>query len=273
MDTITENPIFFLYIGFSAFVALFAFLWGGMHKLAGAGLLLGSIPVSNILFRLYMIDWLSIDQYSTSLITLDFLLAYLFFEIARRSNRLESNRWAAFISAIHIGMASVNIAGASYASFARTAEYHLILNILLIAAFLACLISFTPKSRREAIDILRMKWIYFRSDFFGIVSAFKMLGSGVLASVYEFGEKKKMIDTQIGSKLREARILRELSREDLAKALGVTVAQIQKYETGATRLSASALFALSQHLGVEVKYFYEGLTAAESKDSTKPATT
>lgn len=53
--------------------------------------------------------------------------------------------------------------------------------------------------------------------------------------------------------------MKGLNREDLADFLGVTVPQVQKYETGGSRLSASALFAVARFLETDVKFFYEGV--------------
>ena len=49
------------------------------------------------------------------------------------------------------------------------------------------------------------------------------------------------------------------SQEKLANALGLTFQQIQKYERGANRISASKLYELSRILSVPVTYFFEGV--------------
>lgn len=273
MNFIAENAIFFFYVAASAIVALFAFLWGGRTKLMGAGLLLASIPVSNILHSILVLGWLTINQFAVSLITLDFMLAYLFFEIARRSTRLEPSRWAVFVTAIHISMALVNIAAAIIVSFSRTAEYHLILNLLLITAFLACIAGFTPKSRKEAFGILRMKWVYFKSDWFRLSTYLQQIRNRAL-SIKNISPSPAIsdLDEHIGKKLREARITAGYSREVLAKKLGVTIPQIQKYETGATRLTASSIYILSEIFNLEISYFYDGYTSADAK-GVKPIET
>ena len=50
-----------------------------------------------------------------------------------------------------------------------------------------------------------------------------------------------------------------MSQEKLAAALGVTFQQVQKYETGATRVSASRLYDVAWALQVPVSYFFEEL--------------
>lgn len=67
------------------------------------------------------------------------------------------------------------------------------------------------------------------------------------------------INVHVGAKLREARVLRKLTREQLAEQIGVTVAQVQKYETGQTRVSAAALFVIAGLLEMDITFFYEGL--------------
>ena len=56
-----------------------------------------------------------------------------------------------------------------------------------------------------------------------------------------------------------------LSQEKLADSVGVTFQQIQKYERGTNRVSASRLFSFSKILGVSIDYFYIGLEAGSRK--------
>lgn len=67
---------------------------------------------------------------------------------------------------------------------------------------------------------------------------------------------KQDIDVFVGQRLRALRTSRRLSLDDLARSLGVSYQQIQKYETGANRISASALWHLSKALGVGVADFF-----------------
>ena len=50
-----------------------------------------------------------------------------------------------------------------------------------------------------------------------------------------------------------------VTQTDLGEALGITFQQVQKYERGANRVSASTLFRMAIHLEVGVNYFFEGL--------------
>ena len=50
----------------------------------------------------------------------------------------------------------------------------------------------------------------------------------------------------------------KISQEELAKSVGITFQQIQKYEKGANRISASRLFMLARYLKTSVSFFFEG---------------
>jgi transcriptional regulator with XRE-family HTH domain len=67
------------------------------------------------------------------------------------------------------------------------------------------------------------------------------------------------IDLHVGRRLRARRKLMNLSQAELADALGVTFQQIQKYERGANRVSASTLYKMAVALEIPVASFYEGL--------------
>lgn len=64
-------------------------------------------------------------------------------------------------------------------------------------------------------------------------------------------------DLYAGSKLRLQRQFRQLTQTDLANALGITFQQIQKYERGINRISASRLQTICQVLGVPVSFFFK----------------
>ena len=68
------------------------------------------------------------------------------------------------------------------------------------------------------------------------------------------------IDLHVGKRLRRRRRLLGLTQQQLAESVGIRFQQIQKYECGANRFSASRLFELAEALDVPVQYFYEGLS-------------
>lgn len=67
------------------------------------------------------------------------------------------------------------------------------------------------------------------------------------------------VDVHVGKRLRLRRALLGLSQEQLAAAVGVTFQQIQKYERGSNRVSASRLFDIARVLGVPISFFFEDI--------------
>ncbi len=67
------------------------------------------------------------------------------------------------------------------------------------------------------------------------------------------------IDLYVGKRLRQRRRLLGLTQQKLADAVGIRFQQIQKYESGANRISASRLWTLADALSVSVGYFFEGV--------------
>lgn len=72
------------------------------------------------------------------------------------------------------------------------------------------------------------------------------------------------IDLHVGKRLRRRRRLLGLTQQQLAESVGIRFQQIQKYECGANRVSASRLFELAEALDVPVQYFYEGLSQRDT---------
>lgn len=72
------------------------------------------------------------------------------------------------------------------------------------------------------------------------------------------------IDVHVGSRIRLRRQLINMSQERLGELLGITFQQVQKYEKGSNRISASRLFYAAKTLGVPVQFFFEGLPGGES---------
>ncbi len=71
------------------------------------------------------------------------------------------------------------------------------------------------------------------------------------------------IDIHVGRRLKARRRLLGLTQERLAKAVDIRFQQIQKYESGVNRISASRLWSLSKALKVPVSYFFEGMNGHE----------
>jgi transcriptional regulator with XRE-family HTH domain len=66
------------------------------------------------------------------------------------------------------------------------------------------------------------------------------------------------IDKHVGSRIRMRRALLGMTQQRLADSLSLTFQQVQKYEKGTNRVSASRLQQIATLLGVEVGFFYEG---------------
>ncbi|MFP6758698.1 MAG: helix-turn-helix domain-containing protein [Alphaproteobacteria bacterium] len=67
------------------------------------------------------------------------------------------------------------------------------------------------------------------------------------------------VDVHVGARVRFKRKLLGLSQADLGKAVGLTFQQIQKYESGANRVSASRLYQVASILDVPVSFFFEDM--------------
>ena len=68
------------------------------------------------------------------------------------------------------------------------------------------------------------------------------------------------VDKEIGSRVRMRRMLIGMSQEKLGEMLDLTFQQVQKYEKGTNRISVSRLLDIAQVLGVNIQFFYEGLS-------------
>lgn len=66
------------------------------------------------------------------------------------------------------------------------------------------------------------------------------------------------VDVHVGNRVRSHRLLAGMGQTSLARALGVTFQQLQKYETGDNRISASKLKVIAETLGVPIGILFEG---------------
>jgi transcriptional regulator with XRE-family HTH domain len=78
------------------------------------------------------------------------------------------------------------------------------------------------------------------------------------------------IDVQVGKRLRQRRALLGMSQEMMGDAVGVTFQQIQKYERGGNRISASRLYEFTRVLDVPVSYFFEEMPVEATRPNSKP---
>lgn len=71
---------------------------------------------------------------------------------------------------------------------------------------------------------------------------------------------KHPVDVHVGKRVRHRRWMVGMTQQQLADKVGIKFQQIQKYETGMNRISASRLWDISDALGVAISFFFEGLS-------------
>ena len=74
------------------------------------------------------------------------------------------------------------------------------------------------------------------------------------------------VDVHVGKRIRHRRWLIGMTQQQLAEAVGIKFQQIQKYETGANRVSASRLWDIAEALSVEISFFFEGIDSDTTED-------
>lgn len=70
---------------------------------------------------------------------------------------------------------------------------------------------------------------------------------------------KHHVDAHVGKRIRHRRWMVGMTQQQLADKVGIKFQQIQKYETGMNRVSASRLWDIAEALGVTIAFFFEGL--------------
>lgn len=73
---------------------------------------------------------------------------------------------------------------------------------------------------------------------------------------------KHPVDAHVGKRIRHRRWMVGMTQQQLAERVGIKFQQIQKYETGMNRVSASRLWDIAAVLEVPIAFFFEGLEAA-----------
>lgn len=74
------------------------------------------------------------------------------------------------------------------------------------------------------------------------------------------------VDVHVGKRIRHRRWMVGMTQQQLAERVGIKFQQIQKYETGMNRVSASRLWDISEALDVPVSFFFEGMVDGEDVD-------
>ena len=85
---------------------------------------------------------------------------------------------------------------------------------------------------------------------------------------------KHPVDVHVGKRVRHRRWMVGMTQQQLAEHVGIKFQQIQKYETGMNRVSASRLWDIAETLSVPVSFFFEGIeteTSGTSSDRHLPS--
>lgn len=81
---------------------------------------------------------------------------------------------------------------------------------------------------------------------------------------------KNPVDVHIGQRVRHRRWLSGMTQQQLADAVGIRFQQIQKYESGANRISASRLWSIARAMDVPVSFFYGGMDGMRGEGAEDP---
>ncbi|MAI57453.1 MAG: transcriptional regulator [Rhodobacteraceae bacterium] len=79
---------------------------------------------------------------------------------------------------------------------------------------------------------------------------------------------KHYVDIHVGKRIRHRRWFVSMTQQELAEHVGIKFQQIQKYETGTNRVSASRLWDISETLNVPVNFFFEGLERRKAEQGS-----
>jgi transcriptional regulator with XRE-family HTH domain len=82
---------------------------------------------------------------------------------------------------------------------------------------------------------------------------------------------KHPVDAHVGKRVRHRRWMVGMKQQQLADRVGIKFQQIQKYETGMNRVSASRLWDIAEALEVPVAFFFDGLSDTASVDGAQVA--
>ena len=77
-----------------------------------------------------------------------------------------------------------------------------------------------------------------------------------------------LVDRFVAQRIRQRRRACGLNQRQFAEALGVSLQQVHKYETGANRVSAGRLAIMAETLGVAVSYFYPEVSDTAERSGT-----
>ena len=77
------------------------------------------------------------------------------------------------------------------------------------------------------------------------------------------------VDLHVGKKLKQKRLERGISQDDLAGSVNLTFQQVQKYEKGVNRVSASKLYDFAKFLKTDITYFFNEIENYKISDKNE----
>ncbi|WCR09489.1 helix-turn-helix transcriptional regulator [Paracoccus stylophorae] len=80
---------------------------------------------------------------------------------------------------------------------------------------------------------------------------------------------KHSVDVHVGKRIRHRRWMIGMTQQQLADKVGIKFQQIQKYETGMNRVSASRLWDIARAVDVPVSFFFDGLQEGDAVDAVE----
>ena len=80
---------------------------------------------------------------------------------------------------------------------------------------------------------------------------------------------KHPVDLHVGQRVRQRRWLLGMTQQQLAEKVDIKFQQIQKYETGANRISSSRLWDISEVMDVPASFFFDGLDRIDDREAGK----
>lgn len=78
---------------------------------------------------------------------------------------------------------------------------------------------------------------------------------------------KHPVDVHVGKRIRHRRWMVGMTQQQLANEVGIKFQQIQKYETGMNRVSASRLWDIAEALNAPVAFFFEGFSEEDGQEN------
>ena len=122
------------------------------------------------------------------------------------------------------------------------------------------------------VFVLSCEWAYQPTGMYFASQLVSTLWFGnVVVELATKGEDrmKHPVDVHVGKRIRHRRWMNGTTQQQLAEAVGIKFQQIQKYETGMNRVSASRLWDIANVLNVQVSFFFEGIDdSAQKAEST-----